>query len=114
MPTMISVASRATAATLLAGATAFAGPPESIQVNIDGGATKAGVAPDEALALAREVARLPRLALRGLERALEESDWTLRERRDQREPHYAYAPSAEHREGLAAFNEKRAPRFTGH
>jgi pyridoxal phosphate enzyme (YggS family) len=37
-----------------------------IQVNIDGGATKAGVAPDEALALAREVARLPRLALRGL------------------------------------------------
>lgn len=37
-----------------------------IQVNIDGGATKAGVAPDEALALAREVASLPRLALRGL------------------------------------------------
>ena len=31
-----------------------------IQVNIDGGATKAGVAPDEALALAREVAALPR------------------------------------------------------
>lgn len=37
-----------------------------IQVNIDGGATKAGVAPEEALALAREVAQLPRLALRGL------------------------------------------------
>jgi pyridoxal phosphate enzyme (YggS family) len=37
-----------------------------IQVNIDGGATKSGVAPDEALALAREVAALPRLALRGL------------------------------------------------
>ena len=37
-----------------------------IQVNIDGGATKAGVAPDEALALAREVAALPRLALRGI------------------------------------------------
>ena len=37
-----------------------------LQVNIDGGATKAGVAPDEALALAREVARLPRLKLRGL------------------------------------------------
>jgi hypothetical protein len=37
-----------------------------IQVNIDGGATKAGVAPDEALALAREVAALPRLTLRGI------------------------------------------------
>ena len=37
-----------------------------LQVNIDGGATKAGVPPGEALALAREVARLPGLALRGL------------------------------------------------
>lgn len=37
-----------------------------IQVNVDGGVTKAGVAPGEALALAQEVARLPRLALRGL------------------------------------------------
>ncbi|MCM2253664.1 MAG: YggS family pyridoxal phosphate-dependent enzyme [Ramlibacter sp.] len=37
-----------------------------IQVNIDAGATKAGVAPDQVLALAREVARLPRLTLRGL------------------------------------------------
>ena len=37
-----------------------------IQVNIDGGSTKAGVAPDEALALASEVAALPRLALRGI------------------------------------------------
>jgi PLP dependent protein len=37
-----------------------------IQVNIDGGANKSGVAPSDALALAREVARLPRLALRGL------------------------------------------------
>lgn len=47
-------------------------PPElgplqvCLQVNIDGGANKAGVAPAEALALAREVAALPRLALRGL------------------------------------------------
>lgn len=47
-------------------------PPElaplqvCIQVNVDGGATKAGVAPDEALALAREVAALPRLTLRGI------------------------------------------------
>jgi PLP dependent protein len=37
-----------------------------IQVNIDGGPTKAGVAPGEVAALAREVAQLPRLALRGL------------------------------------------------
>ena len=37
-----------------------------IQVNVDGGPTKAGVAPGEVLELAREVARLPRLALRGL------------------------------------------------
>ena len=37
-----------------------------IQVNIDGGPTKSGVAPAEALALARAVAALPRLKLRGL------------------------------------------------
>jgi len=37
-----------------------------IQVNVDGGPTKSGVVPQEALALAREVAALPRLALRGL------------------------------------------------
>ena len=37
-----------------------------IQVNVDGGPTKAGVAPAEALVLAREVAQLPRLQLRGL------------------------------------------------
>ena len=37
-----------------------------LQVNIDGGPTKAGVAPEAAAALAREVAQLPRLALRGL------------------------------------------------
>jgi pyridoxal phosphate enzyme (YggS family) len=43
-------------------------PPLSvcIQVNIDGGASKAGVPPGEALALAREVHALPRLKLRGL------------------------------------------------
>lgn len=43
-------------------------PPLQIclQVNIDGGASKSGVAPDEVLALAREVALLPRLCLRGL------------------------------------------------
>ncbi len=37
-----------------------------VQVNIDGGPTKSGVAPADALALAREVAALPRLTLRGL------------------------------------------------
>jgi pyridoxal phosphate enzyme (YggS family) len=47
-------------------------PPElaplqlCIQVNIDGGPTKAGVAPREVLALAEEIRQLPRLALRGL------------------------------------------------
>jgi pyridoxal phosphate enzyme (YggS family) len=43
-------------------------PPLSvcIQVNIDGGATKAGVAPQDTLALARDVASLPRIRLRGL------------------------------------------------
>jgi PLP dependent protein len=37
-----------------------------IQVNVDGGATKAGVAPEEALALALHIKALPRLVLRGL------------------------------------------------
>ena len=43
-------------------------PPLSvcIQVNVDGGPTKAGVAPGEVLALARDVASLPRIRLRGL------------------------------------------------
>jgi pyridoxal phosphate enzyme (YggS family) len=37
-----------------------------IQVNVDGGATKSGVSPEEAADLAREVAALPNLRLRGL------------------------------------------------
>jgi PLP dependent protein len=37
-----------------------------IEVNLDGEAGKGGIAPDQAHALALEVARLPRLALRGL------------------------------------------------
>jgi PLP dependent protein len=43
-------------------------PPLSvcIQVNIDGAATKAGVAPDEVPDLAHEVAQLPRVKLRGI------------------------------------------------
>ncbi|MDP3798273.1 MAG: YggS family pyridoxal phosphate-dependent enzyme [Polaromonas sp.] len=43
-------------------------PPLQIclQVNVDGGANKSGAAPEEALALAQEIAQLPRLTLRGL------------------------------------------------
>jgi pyridoxal phosphate enzyme (YggS family) len=37
-----------------------------LQVNVDGGANKSGVAAEEALDLARAVAKLPRLKLRGL------------------------------------------------
>jgi pyridoxal phosphate enzyme (YggS family) len=37
-----------------------------VQVNIDGGVTKAGVAPAEAQALCQQIAVLPRLQLRGL------------------------------------------------
>jgi pyridoxal phosphate enzyme (YggS family) len=37
-----------------------------IQVNIDGGASKSGVAPKEVQALAEDIAQLPRLKLRGL------------------------------------------------
>lgn len=37
-----------------------------IQVNVDGGASKSGVSPGEALALARSVAALPGLRLRGI------------------------------------------------
>lgn len=37
-----------------------------IQVNIDGGPTKSGVAPADVLELARAVAKLPRLVVRGL------------------------------------------------
>jgi len=37
-----------------------------IQVNVDGGPTKSGVAPDQALALVQAVAALPRLRVRGL------------------------------------------------
>src|SRR5205085_10197242 len=37
-----------------------------LQVNVDGGATKSGVPPEAVLPLAREVAQLPGLRLRGL------------------------------------------------
>ena len=43
-------------------------PPLNIclQVNIDGGETKSGVAPEEVLELAKQVVQLPQLVLRGL------------------------------------------------
>ena len=43
-------------------------PPLNVclQVNIDGGETKSGIAPTDVLALAADVAQLPHLALRGL------------------------------------------------
>ena len=37
-----------------------------IQVNVDAGVTKSGVAPSEALGMAKDIAKLPRLRLRGL------------------------------------------------
>ena len=37
-----------------------------LQVNVDAGVTKSGVVPSEALALAKDIAKLPRLCLRGL------------------------------------------------
>ena len=37
-----------------------------IQVNVDGGASKSGCSPDEAVALARVIAGMPRLCLRGV------------------------------------------------
>src|SRR5690606_26148032 len=37
-----------------------------IQVNVDGGASKSGVPPQDAIALAQAVAQLPRLCLRGV------------------------------------------------
>jgi len=53
-----------------------------IQVNVDDEASKAGVAPDEVAALARDVASLPRLRLRGLMCIPRERD----EPQEQREP----------------------------
>jgi len=58
-----------------------------LQVNISGEATKSGVAPADALALARAVAALPRLHLRGLMAIPEpQGDFAA-----QRAPHHALA-----------------------
>jgi len=52
----------------LSDARPVAGPALDIclQVNLSGEATKSGIAPEQALDLARAVAQLPRLRLRGL------------------------------------------------
>lgn len=65
----------------------------------------------EALSTAQRIARLSPQALRLNKRALRQFARSLGSSRDERDPHYAYAPSAEHREGLAAFNEKRPAQF---
>lgn len=51
-----------------------------IQVNIDDGANKSGVTPDEALELAKAVAALPNLRLRGIMCIPEPTDEPLKER----------------------------------
>ena len=65
----------------------------------------------EALRSARHMAALSPQAMRLNKRALRRFAHGEPSTRAEREPHFAYAPSAEHREGLAAFNEKRPARF---
>ena len=65
----------------------------------------------EAQRSADAMAKLSPQALRLNKRALRQFGRAQGSERGEREPHYAYAPSAEHREGLAAFNEKRPARF---
>ena len=60
---------------------------------------------------AERMAALSAQALRLNKRALREFASPRLSSAAQRAPHYAYADSAEHREGLAAFNDKRVPRF---
>lgn len=67
----------------------------------------------EALSVARRMAELSPQALRLNKQALRQfaRGSAPGQPREARSAHYAYAPTAEHREGLAAFNEKRKPRF---
>ena len=65
----------------------------------------------EALRSAQHMAALSPQAMRLNKRALRRFAHGDPSTRAEREPHFAYAPSAEHREGLAAFNEKRPARF---
>lgn len=65
----------------------------------------------EASLAAERMALLSPQALRLNKRMLREFATPAISSAGQRAPHYAYADSAEHREGLAAFNQKRTPRF---
>lgn len=74
------------------------------------------VVPDEALAreaqhCAERMATLSPQAMQLNKQALRQFARGGNSSRAQREPHYAYAPSDEHREGLAAFNERRPANF---
>ena len=65
----------------------------------------------EAQHTAVRIADLSPQALRLNKRALRAFATPALSGADERALHYAYADSAEHREGLAAFNDKRSPRF---
>jgi enoyl-CoA hydratase len=65
----------------------------------------------ETRAAAERIAELSPQALRLNKRALRQFTHSAHSSHAERAPHYAYAASDEHREGLAAFNEKRKPRF---
>ena len=65
----------------------------------------------ETLAAAQSIARLSPQALRLNKRALRQFSQPAISQAAERAAHYAYAPSAEHREGLAAFVQKRPPRY---
>ncbi len=65
----------------------------------------------EAQHTAARIANLSPQALRLNKRSLRAFATLPLSHADERAPHYAYADSAEHREGLAAFNDKRSPRF---
>lgn len=76
-----------------------------LQVNPDGGATKAGVPPEEALALAQAVALLPNLQLRGLMAIPEEADdFTAQYAVHRRMKQLFDAIAASGAPGLAAFD----------
>lgn len=65
----------------------------------------------EALRAAQRIAELSPQAMRLNKQALRQFADGHTSSREERRPHYDYAPSAEHREGLAAFNERRPARF---
>ena len=65
----------------------------------------------EALRTAEHMAQLSPQALRLNKRALRAFAVPRLSHADERAAHYHYADSVEHREGLAAFNDRRPPRF---